>query len=221
MDNSRQNIVVTIGRQFGSGGRELGQKLARRLGIKYYDKELLSEAARRAGVSQEFFEKKDERFPSFVNGIFAFAFGYHNMGGSYGSGQNSISDENLYRAQSDFIRSLTDEGSCVIVGRTADYVLRDFPGLVSIFVHAPEDICARRIAERSSEPITLEKAKQKAARINKLRANYYNFYTDRQWGHSSTYHLSVDTSKMSMDDIVEMICDYISRRFPQFASAEK
>lgn len=220
MDNSNQNIVVTIGRQFGSGGRELGRKLAERLGIKYYDKELLSEAARRAGVSQEFFEKKDERFPSFVNGLFAFAFGYHNMN-SYAAGTNSISDENLYRAQSDFIRSLSDEGSCVIVGRTADYILRDFPGLVSIFVHAPEEVCARRIMERSPEPVTEEKAKQKAARINKLRANYYNFYTDRQWGHASTYHLSVDTSVMAMDDIVELICTYIKRRFPKFSFEQK
>ncbi len=211
----RHNIVITVGRQFGSGGRELGRKLAERLGIKYYDKELLSEAARRAGVSPEFFEKKDERFPTFVNGIFSFAFGYNAMS-SYAAG-NSISDDNLYRAQSDFIRQLAHENSCVIVGRTADYVLRDFPGLVNIFVHAPAESCAHRILHRDDDCKSIDKARQKAARMNKLRASYYNFYTDKTWGDASSYHLSIDTSLMPMDDIVELICEYINRRFPQSA----
>lgn len=215
MKQNNPAIVITIGRQFGSGGRELGRKLAERLGIKYYDKELLIEAAKRAGVSEEFFEKKDERFPTFVNGLFSFTFGYGAMSSASYSGANSISDDSLYRAQSDFIHSLADENSCVIVGRTADYVLRDHPGLVNIFVHAPAEVCARRIMARDPECTTIEKAKQKAHRMNKLRASYYNFYTDRTWGQASTYHLSVDTSLMPMESIVEMVCDYIRLRFPE------
>jgi len=209
----KTNIVITIGRQFGSGGRELGRKLAERLGFRYYDKELLNEAAKRAGVSTEFFEKKDERFPSFVNGIFSFSFGYNSMT-SY-TGANSISDDNLYRAQSDFIRTLAEEKSCVIVGRTADYVLRDFPGAVNLFVHAPMETCIERIMRRDPDCKTPDKARQKANRVNKLRANYYNFYTDKTWGQASSYHLSIDTSLMPMSDTVEVICDYIRRRFPQ------
>lgn len=212
--SDKKNIVVTIGRQFGSGGRELGKKLAERIGAKYYDKELLTEAARRAGMSEEFFEKRDERFPSFINGVFSFAFGYNTV--NWYSGSTTISDDSIYRAQSDFIHSLADTESCVIVGRTADYVLRDHPRVVNIFVHAPEADCVRRIMRRDCDEVsTPEKAKAKARRINKLRANYYNFYTDKTWGSAASYDLTFDTSLMSMDDIVEVIVDYINRRFPQ------
>lgn len=213
----KKNIVITIGRQFGSGGRELGRRLAERIDAKYYDKELLSEAARRAGMSEEFFERKDERFPSFINGVFSFAFGYNSV--NCFSGSTNISDESIYRAQSDFIHSLADgPESCVIVGRTSDYVLRDHPRLVNIFVHAPEDSCIDRIMRRDAGTdleCSREKAKAKARRINKLRASYYNFYTDKTWGAAASYDLTFDTSRMSMDDIVEVIVDYINRRFPQ------
>lgn len=212
----KNNIVVTIGRQFGSGGRELGRKLAQRLGAKYYDKELLSEAARRAGMSEEFFERNDERFPSFINGIFSFAFGYNSV--NCYAGSTSISDDSIYRAQSDFIRSLANTESCVIVGRTADYVLRDHPRTINIFVHAPEDACIDRIVSRDIDSETSrDKARAKARRINKLRANYYNFYTDKTWGAASSYDLCFDTSLMAMDDIVEVIASYIARRFPEAA----
>ncbi|MBD5243441.1 MAG: cytidylate kinase-like family protein [Bacteroides sp.] len=208
---SPQQIVISIGRTFGSGGRILGQKLAARLHIGYYDKELLVESARRAGVSPEFFERNDERFPSFLNGMFSFSMGYSPL--SYYAGATSISDDSLYRAQSDFIRHLADSGSCVIVGRTSDYVLRDFPGLVSIFVHAPMNVCVDRIVTRQPE-LTREKARKLAERVNKLRANYYSFYTDRTWGAASSYDMCFDTSLMDMDALVEVIVDYISRRFP-------
>lgn len=212
----KNNVVVTIGRQFGSGGRELGRKLAQRLGAKYYDKELLSEAARRAGMSEEFFERKDERFPSFINGIFSFAFGYNSI--NCYAGSTSISDDSIYRAQSDFIHSLADTESCVIVGRTADYVLRDHPRTVNIFVHAPEEACIDRIVSRDVDSETSrDKARAKARRINKLRASYYNFYTDKTWGAASSYDLCLDTSLMPMDDIVEVIAGYIARRFPEAA----
>lgn len=218
---NRKNVVVTIGRQFGSGGRELGRKLAERIGAKYYDKELLSEAARRAGMSEDFFHKNDERSPSFINGIFSFSFGYNSA--NLFSGSTSISDDSIYRAQSDFISSLAEgPESCVIVGRTADYVLRDHPRTVNIFVHASEDDCVDRITARDKaegrKPLSREKAKAKARRINKLRANYYNFYTDKMWGHASSYDLTFDTSRLSIDEIVEVVADYINRRFPESVS---
>lgn len=212
----KKNIVVTIGRQFGSGGRELGQKLAQRIGAKYYDKELLNEAARRAGMSEDFFHRNDERFPSFINGIFSFAFGYNSA--NLFAGSTSISDDSIYRAQSDFIHSLAEgDDSCVIVGRTSDYVLRDHPRTVNIFVHAPEDSCVDRIMARdkdSGKSASREKTKAKARRINKLRANYYNFYTDKLWGDASSYDLTFDTSKMTIDQIVDVIVEYINQRFP-------
>lgn len=212
-------IVITIGRQFGSGGRELGRKLADRLGFEYYDKELLHQAAQHAGVGCEFFERNDERFPSFLNGIFSFAFGLNNV--SCYTGSTSISDDSLYRAQSDFIHSLAEKKSCIIVGRTADYVLRDHERAVNIFVHAPLDSCARRIMAREEEHLTIEKARAKAGKINRLRANYYNFYTDKTWGAAESYDLSLDTSLMSMDHLVEVIVDYLRRRFTDVDIAAK
>jgi len=213
MSSNPSHIVITIGRQFGSGGRELGRKLSNRLGFKYYDKELLSEAARQAGVDEHFFKLNDERFPSFLNGIFSFAFGLNNI--SCYAGSTSISDDSLYRAQSDFIHSLAEKENCIIVGRTSDYVLRDHDRLVNLFVHAPMESCVKRIMERD-DSVTPDKARSKAQKVNKLRANYYNFYTDKTWGAAASYDLSLDTSLMSMDDIVELVVDYICRRFPDF-----
>ncbi len=208
----KQPIVITIGRQFGSGGRELGRKLADRLGYDYYDKELLREAARHAGVSEEFFARNDERFPSFLNGVFSFAFGLSTV--NCYAGSTSISDDSLYRAQSDFIHSLADKKPCVIVGRTSDYVLRDHSRLVNLFVHAPIEARVSRIMSRSDSDMTPEKARAKAAKVNKLRASYYNFYTDKTWGDAASYDLSLDTSLMPMDELVEVIVEYLRRRFP-------
>lgn len=207
-DNNR--IVVTIGRQFGSGGRELGYLLAKTYGLKYYDKELLTEAARRSGMSREFFEKSDERMPSFLSGIFSFAPGLNPM--SYYAGSTSISDDSIYRAQSDFINRLAEEESCVIVGRSADYVLRNDPRMVSVFVSASESDCVKRILSRDTR-LTPQQAISKMRKINKIRANYYNFYTDKQWGSAASYDLCFDTSKISMPDIVALIGAYIRLRF--------
>ncbi len=209
-DPHKHPTVIAIGRQFGSGGRELGRRIADRLGIKYYDKELLIEAARKAGMSSEFFERSDEKFPSFLSGIFSFALGYNSM--SLYAGSSSISDESIYRAQSDFIKSLGSNESCVIVGRTADYVLRDHPRLVSVFVHAPMEQCVERIMRRGDYE-SVDKARNHAAKINRLRSEYYNFYTDKTWGAASSYDMTVDTSLLSMDDIADIIITYLSKRF--------
>lgn len=207
----KPHYVITVGRQFGSGGRELGRRIADHLGIKYYDKELLKEAARKSGLNHEFFERSDERFPSFLSGLFSFALGYQSY--NLYAGSSSISDESIYKAQSDFIRSLGDESSCVIVGRTADYVLRDHPRLVSLFVHAPMDECVKRIMRRGDFE-SEEKARAHASKVNRLRAEYYNFYTDRTWGAASSYDLTFNTALLPMDDIVALVADYIHRRFP-------
>ena len=203
-------VVITVGRQFGSGGREFGLRLATRYGLKYYDKELLSEAARRSGVAREFFEKSDDRPPSFVAGFFSFAVGMNPL--SYFQGSTAIGDDSIYRAQSDFIHQLAHQESCVIVGRTADYVLRDDPHLVSIFVHADEDDAIERICRREPE-LTRDKARSRMNRINRLRANYYNFYTDKTWGAAASYDLTFNTSLLPMDQLVEFTADYIRRRF--------
>ena len=209
MDN--QNFVITIGRQFGSGGRELGSKLAKELGIAYYDKGLLEEAAKQAGISEDIIERSDERFPSFFNAFIPVSIGY-NPAASYLSSSSTISADNLYKAQSDVIETIAQRHSCVIVGRSADYVLRNHPRLISIFIHANMDDCIDRIMGRG-DCKTREEARAKAEKTNKLRASYYNFYTDKTWGNAASYDLTINSSTMSMDKIVKIVADFVRCRF--------
>ena len=164
--NTNDKYAITIGRQFGSGGRLIGQALARELGIEYYDKALLHEAAKHAGMSPELFERKDEKAPSFFSGMMSLNMGYSAY--SLYPGTSSISDDALYRTQSDVIRALADRSSCVIVGRSADYALRDRDNVINIFVHAPIEERVRRIMERG-DATTAEQARQLAEKTNKLR----------------------------------------------------
>lgn len=194
--------VITIGRAFGAGGRELGQLIASKLGIDYYDKELLSEAASRAGMSEAIFKKNDERAPGIFAGLTPLSMGYNAL--AWYTGPGGASGERVYRAQSDFIHSVADRGPCVIVGRTADYILRDRPNVFNIFLNAPEDACIDRILRRA-DCADREKARTTRRRTNKLRAEYYNFYTDRVWGDSGTYHLTLDSSMMPMEALADQV----------------
>lgn len=187
----------------------MGKTVAKKLGIDYYDKELLFEAAKKAGVSEEFFKKSDEKFPKFLNGIFSFSMGYNPY--TFYAGSTSISDDNLYRAMSELIHSLAEKSSCVIVGRSADYVLRDHPRCINVFVHAPIEERVKRIMARG-DSLTPQQARSLAEKTNKLRANYYNFYTDKTWGDAKTYDLTIDSSQMPMDDVAEVVCEYVRRR---------
>lgn len=206
----KQKYVITVGRQFGSGGRELARHLADAFGIGYYDKELLLEAARHAGVDAGFFERSDEKFPTFTGGGISFNMGISTMPWYTPS---SISDESIYRDMSDVIKSLADRGPCVIVGRSADYVLRDYDvPVVNLFVHAPMDECVKRILRRGDK-LKEQQARSLAEKTNKLRANYYNFYTDKRWGMASSYDMCLDSSLMPMEGLVDVISRYIERRF--------
>ncbi len=205
-----KKLIITIGRTFGSGGRVLARQLADRLGIAFYDKRLLLEAARRAGVAPEYFERNDERLPRFISGVFSFTHGYSPM--AWYNDPTSISSDSIYKAQCDYIRHIAAVESCVIVGRTADYVLRDVPGVINIFVHAPEHACIRRIIERH-EALTPEQARTLARRANKARAAFYNFYTDKTWGQASGYDLTLDSSLLPMSACVDLVEAYVRARF--------
>ena len=194
--------IIVVGRQFGSGGRLIGQALARRLGIPYYDKELMSEAARRLGFDEEIFRRTDER-PKWFHTLPGLGCGSADL---YSS--SVMSREGLYRAQSEAITQIAAEGACVIVGRTADYVLRDHPGMVSIFLHAPEEWRARRIVERGdcdNEPDAIHLARRRDSQ----RERYYNFFTGRHWGRCDNYHLSLDPSRLGTQGAVDLITAYL------------
>ena len=204
-----EKYVITVGRRMGSGGRALGKLLADKLGIDFYDKELLLDAAKRSGLCPEMFERNDERRPHFISGLFSFNMG---MGPVSTYTSTAISDDALYKAQCDFIHEIASKGPCVIVGRTADYVLRDNPNVVNIFVHADIDDCADRIALREPS-LNKEQAKRLAEKTNKFRAGFYNFYTDKKWGDSSGYDITFNSSTMSLEDISDIVINYLHRKF--------
>lgn len=204
MSDQGKNFTVVIGRQFGSGGRKIGRMLADRLGIDYYDKELLHEAARGFGFSTDIFDANDEKRPSLFKSLLQAAYGVTTQAEA-----NPLSGEAIYAAQSKVIRAIAEKGSCVIVGRTADYVLRDNPRCASIFIHAPIGHRANAVVSRG-EASNIEQGAEMARKADKKRESYYNYFTGRRWGHSDNYHLSIDASTMSVDNIVELLYGYIS-----------
>lgn len=203
------NAIITIGRQFGSGGKELAKVLSQKLGIPYYDKELLYHAAKEAGINADFFVNNDERVPKFINGTIPFSLGVNPM--PWHTMASAISDDRLYQAQSDFILQIAKKGSCILVGRTADYVLRELPNVVSVFITADTDDRVKRIISRSESKDKAEALKM-TKKIDKLRANYYNFYSDKRWGDTSSYDLSFNSSRLPIPDIADLIIEYIKRR---------
>lgn len=212
METPKVNYVITIGRQYGSGGREIGRLVADALGIKYYDKELLMESSKASGVKPEVFEAADERTPSFFSNIWSFNLGFN--AGSYLLGSSPISDEKIYAAQSNVMKTLAQNSSCLIVGRSADYVLRNHPGLISIFIHSSiEDRILRIMNRRGID--SAEKAREIAEKKDKLRASYYNFYTDKVWGDAAGYDLSIDSSKLPADAVADFIVSYVKARLAQ------
>lgn len=203
-------FVITIGRQFGSGGRELGRMLSERLGIEYYDKKLLAEAASASGLSPETIERHDERVPNLLGSSVGFSMGYGQMPWYNGA---VVMSDSINNSMSDVIMRLADTHPCVIVGRSADFVLRDHDTpLVSLFVHAPIEERVKRIVGRLDKE-DAGAARTLAHKTDKLRAAYYNFYTDRKWGDSATYDLTFDSSKLAMADICDLVAEYIRRRF--------
>lgn len=205
-DHVPEHPVIVLGRQFGSGGRRVGEVLSDLLGIEYYDKELLSHSASEMGFDPALFAVSDERRPSplrsMLQGLYGVADNFHTTG---------LCAENLWAAQSRVILSLAAKSPCVIVGRTADYVARDFPGLTSVFLHAPlgyrtSQIVARGDACCEADAVTL------ARRYDRNRENYYNYYTGRHWGHATNYDLTLDVSVLSPENAAKLIADFVRLR---------
>lgn len=205
-----KNIIITIARQFGSGGHEIGRRLAKRLNIPLYDKELITHAAQESGLSEEVLHYFDEK-PT--NSLL-----YSLSTGAYSVAEGVVNyslpvNQQVFQAQFDAIRSLAEKSSCVIVGRCADYVLENHEGLVSIFVHADLNDRMERVAEY--DHITLPEAKNRIAKSDKRRASYYNFYSGKKWGVAGTYDLCINTSTVGYDNAVELIADFVEMKQAQ------
>ncbi|MBQ2979926.1 MAG: cytidylate kinase-like family protein [Bacteroidaceae bacterium] len=203
----KDNLIITIGRQFGSGGREIGKYLAEMLNLNYYDKELILEASKASGLCTECFERVDEKAPNrFFN---ALSKGW--LSGASGMPSGGWSDEMIFKVQSDVIRDIADKHNAVIVGRCADYILRDYKGCVSVFIHAKEEDCVRRIIERNSGMGESE-ARDLAQKRNKIRAAYYNFYTDKVWGDGATYDMCINSSAIGTKAAAQLIAEFVRQR---------
>lgn len=210
-----KKYVIVIGRQFGSGGHEIGVKLAEKLGIPLYDKEILAHIAEEQGVTAERLQKMDEnlRGNHVLNvGIQAQKFRLFNPGMMFETDTSSVlSRDQVYEWQCEKIKELADAGPCVIIGRCADVVLKDHPGLISVFVTAPMIAREARIARlHPNHPREhYETHLQFIQKMDKARASYYSFHTDREWADIGNYHLVVDSSKLGVDGTVEMLADYV------------
>lgn len=197
-------MIITIGRQLGSGGREIGKKLSEAMGLAYYDKEILEVTAKESGLSQRLFEDADESarkgIPStFLGTRFPF-FG----GDAVGFG--GLSNEMLFQIQSDVIRSIAEKQSCVFIGRCADYILRERKDLLSVFVCANDEDRVRRIlVRRESEKLSVEKARELMERMDKKRSAFYNYYSDKTWGAAASYHLCLNSSHFGINNVVSFI----------------
>ena len=195
------NLIITIGREYGSGGREIGETLAKRLGIKWYDKELLTVSAEKSGFSQRIFEQYDETAQNSL--LYSLAMGL----GSPASPIQPLSVQ-LYLEQFNAIREIAQKESCVFIGRCSDYALRGRENVVNVFVHAPLPDRIQRICRRHQ--VDEAKAKDMIQKKDKARANYYNYYTKQKWGSTRNYDLTFDTSKVGIDGAVELILRFCS-----------
>ena len=204
--NNNQPIIICVGRQLGSGGHDIARMLAMDFNAKYYDQELLNLAAKESGFSEKFFEQNDEK-KGFLKSLLNLQMP-HVGGGMYSS---DFSQESLFQFQSDAIRKAASEGSCVFVGRCADYVLRDFPNVVSVFVSA--SMRARIDKLLAQQTVTPQQAKRLILQAEHRRAEYYNYYTGKKWGAAESYDLCINSSILGLVETEKFIADFIRKKF--------
>ena len=191
--------VITIGRQYGSGGKEVGIRAAKELGIPFYDKEILQEAAKKSGLCQKILENFDERPKSLLYSIAMDSY----MFSLPGAGAGESLEQQVYLATFNTIRQLAAEGPCVIIGRCADYALAENPNRLSLFIHAPLQDRVRRVAHRMD--LQPEKAKTLIQKTDKRRASYYEYYSSQRWGMPDSYDFCLNSSLLGLGGTVELI----------------
>lgn len=198
-----EQILINIGRQFGSGGRLVARSLGEKLGIPVYDNELITRAAEESGFSRDLFARSDEKRSLFSLSSF-FASGRYVV-------DNHLSDNDLFRIQGDVIRKIADKGSAIFIGRCSDYILRDRDCL-DIFITAPEEIRIRRVAER--EGVTEEEAARLVRTKDRTRETYYNYFTFGNWGMASNYDLCLDSSILGVEATADLIIAFLKAKRP-------
>jgi cytidylate kinase len=202
----KSQYIITIGRQLGSGGKLIGELLSKKLNIACYDKELIQLASRESGLGKEFFEKADEK-----NGLSLWGqyFGFRSGYMGYNSG-NYLCNETLFKIQSDVIKELAEKESCIFVGRCADYILRNHPHCLKIFISADLKDRVERIMQ--DHQITEKEAKVLIEQTDKKRSTYYNYYSNKVWGMATSYDVCFNSSVFGIDEIVSHIEEYIKKQ---------
>ena len=195
------NLVITIGRQCGSGGKKIGQMLAEKMGVKCYDKELLARAAKESGFCEELFETHDEKPTNSF--LYSLVMDTYSLGYNTSAYMDMQINHKIFLAQFDTIKKLADEESCVIVGRCADYALADYPNTVSVFVTGNDDDKVKYLMELYS--VDKAKAKDIMVKTDKKRASYYNYYSSKKWGDARSYDLCVNSSSIGANGAVDTI----------------
>ena len=203
-----ENRVITIARSYGSGGRKMGRLLAKELGYEYYDREILRIASDESGISEELFNQVDEKqhLP-----LFRIAREVYTGEVIPPDSDDFISNENLFRYQAKIIRELASTRNCVIVGRCAKFLMRGRENVLYVFVTAPVVDCVRRVME--TDGLNLEEAEKKIKKIDKRRADYFKYFTGRQWHDAALYDLCLNTGHMSEQKCMDIVRAYMEARF--------
>ena len=200
------NTIITIGRQYGSGGHDIGKQLAEELNVPFYDKALLERAAKDSGLCQEIFENHDAKPTNSF--LYSLVMDTYSLGYTTSSFSEMPLNHKIFLAQFDAIKNIAKEGPCVIVGRCADYALAEFPNVVNVFLHADLQDRIVRIARRHD--LTDAKAKDLIIKTDKRRASYYNYYTSKKWGDAAGYDLSLNTATLGIDGTIHMIREFVA-----------
>lgn len=198
-------LVITIARSYGSGGRTMGKLLAKELGMKYYDRELLRIASDKSGINESLFGAADEVVKG--TSLFKIARGAYNGEPISPDSDDFVSNDNLFRFQAKVIKELAEEEDCIIIGRCADYVLKDNPNVIRLYCYAPLEDCIER--ERQLSGLPDREIIKKIQRIDKHRADYYKYYTGSEWNDARNYDLCLNTSSMSYDELIQVVKAYI------------
>lgn len=201
----KTSTIITIGREFGSAGREIGYKVAETFDIKLYDKEMLARAAKESGICEEIFHSHDEKPTNSF--LYSLVMDTYSMGYSGSTYTDMPINHKVFLAQFDAIKKIADEGPCILVGRCADYALESYKNVVSVFIHADMQARIRRIARIYN--LTDAKAKDMIVKTDKKRASYYNYYTNKKWSDAESYELCLTSSELGINGTAKAIIDYV------------
>ncbi len=200
-----EGIIITVSREAYCGGDELAKSLADKLGFKFYDRELISLASEKSGIHEEHFESIEKKPTNSI--LYSVVMGMYTSRGAYVRLDDVLTDDKIYKIQADIIREMAEQGNCVFVGRCSDYILRNNPKCVNIFLHGNEKDRINRVVKEQN--VSENEASKIVSRADKKRRSYYNYYTNREWGEVSNYDLTINLSSVSEDKAVDVVIGFL------------